>query len=156
MLPTSTIIWLSVKEISLHNLSGPHQIRWRVLKVELSFSWGRRNSSCELWLTLVPKNSSLPFLTACAVILSLPRQPSQLCKPVPADYVSLVKPWLINLPSTVTSRELPREMLVSVSVLCKIPKRWHLEALSHLYSFQQLLSWKETRAANANGFHIVL
>lgn len=153
MLSTHTVTWISMEETGLHNLGGPHGFKWMALKVELSFPWGRGNSAWELWLQPVPKSSILPFLRACAIILNLPGQPAQLCKPVPADYVSLVTPWLVDLLSSVTAGELPRETLALASVLHEIRKPWHLEAVRHLYCFQQLLSWKEIREADTNGYH---
>lgn len=73
---TSTISWLSVTEIRLNYLGGPHLIRWKALHAEFRFPWGRENCTCWLSLQLVPKSSSLLDCLPYG-FLNLPRHPSQ-------------------------------------------------------------------------------
>ena len=49
----------------LGNLGGSHPIHDKVLRTELRFPSGRRNSTCELKHQFLPRVSTLPILAAC-------------------------------------------------------------------------------------------
>lgn len=126
---TYMLSWLSVKDVSLHNLGGPHLIRWRldsfpeeeaILPVGCDFSW----------------SPGVPAHPSCLLLVNLPGQLPQLCDPVPADSVSLVKPWLICLPHSVTARELPGRLWPGHEFCATSPRNenWSLSANYIIFS----------------------